>query len=446
MFCRLTGRLFTTTATVTQKAADTITCYVDGKSVTVPVGSVIIQACQKAGIDIPRFCYHERLAIAGNCRMCLVGVEKMPKLVASCAFPVQADMRISTNTPQVHKAREGVMEFLLANHPLDCVICDQGGECDLQDQSMQFGSERSRWAAEGLGKRAVEDKAFGPLVKTSMNRCIHCTRCVRFANDVAGMTELGTSGRGNHMEIGTYVSKMLDNPLSGNIIDLCPVGALTSRPYAFQARPWELKRTESVDVMDAMGSSVRIDSRGPQVLRVLPRLNEAVNEEWLADKSRFACDGLSNQRLLNPMVKRNGSYERAPWIEALSIVASKMNSAKSVAVVAGDFTDAETLVCAKKLLPESTLVIDEYLGSDVNVQSRMYLSGGLRGVEERDAIVLLGTDPMREAPLLATRIRKAWLKGAQIFFAGKKPKFLPFEPQYLNAENDLSEVLLNYKC
>src|SRR3954463_13306904 len=276
---------------------------IDGKEVEVPPGTTVLQAAEIAGAEIPRFCYHERLSIAGNCRMCLVEMEKSPKPIASCAMPAADNMVIHTDTAMVRKARRGVMEFLLINHPLDCPICDQGGECDLQDQSMSYGYDRSRYHEN---KRAVPDKELGPLVKTSMNRCIHCTRCIRFATEVAGVEELGATGRGESMEVTTYIEHALSTELAGNLVDLCPVGALTSKPYAYEARPWELKKTESVDVMDALGSSIRVDSRGTAVMRVLPRVNEAINEEWLSDKSRYACDGLLRQRLDRPMTKIGG--------------------------------------------------------------------------------------------------------------------------------------------
>ena len=286
--------------------------FVDGVETHVPKGVTVLQACEQAGVDVPRFCYHQRLSIAGNCRMCLVEVEKSPKPVASCAMPVMPNMNIKTTTPLVKKAREGVMEFLLINHPLDCPICDQGGECELQDQSLIYGSDRSRFTEY---KRAVEDKELGPLVKTVMSRCIHCTRCVRFATEVAGVQDLGVTGRGNMAEIGTYVSKVLNSELSGNVIDLCPVGALTSKPFAFTARAWELKFAESIDVTDGLGSNIRVDTRGTEVMRVVPRLHEAVNEEWISDKARFSYDGLNRQRLDTPMVKdKGGKLKPATWV------------------------------------------------------------------------------------------------------------------------------------
>ncbi|KAG5440388.1 hypothetical protein PCK2_000521 [Pneumocystis canis] len=326
---------------------------IDGKSIMIEQGSALIQACEKAGIQIPRFCYHERLQIAGNCRMCLVELEKAPKPVASCAMPVMPGMKVKTNSPMVHKAREGVMEFLLANHPLDCPICDQGGECDLQDQSMRYGADRGRFYEHG-GKRAVENKDLGPLIRTSMTRCIHCTRCVRFTNELAGAPELGTTGRGNDMQqIGTYLETYLNSELSGNIIDLCPVGALTSKPYAFRARPWELKRTNSIDIHDAVGSSISVNSRGLEVMRILPRLNDDVNEEWINDKTRFANDGLKVQRLEVPLIRENDKYIPATWDQALRKISSAYKDISPVGdefkAISGHLVDAESLVCLKDL-------------------------------------------------------------------------------------------------
>ena len=294
---------------------------VNGQEIEVPPGSTVLHACEQAGAEIPRFCYHERLSIAGNCRMCLVEMEKSPKPIASCAMPAADGMVIKTETPMVRKARRGVMEFLLINHPLDCPICDQGGECDLQDQAMAYGFDRGRYLEN---KRAVPDKNFGPLIKTFMNRCIHCTRCIRFITEVAGVPELGATGRGEHMEVGTYVEQALTSELSGNIVDLCPVGALTSKPYAFAARPWELTKTDSIDVLDAVGSNIRVDARGPEVLRVLPRLHEDVNEEWISDKTRHACDGLRRQRLDRPYVRRDGKLQPATWREAFDAIAARL--------------------------------------------------------------------------------------------------------------------------
>ncbi|KAI3451321.1 hypothetical protein Pfo_007986 [Paulownia fortunei] len=310
---------------------DAIEVFVDGYPVKIPKGMTVLQACEIAGVDIPRFCYHSRLSIAGNCRMCLVEVEKSPKPVASCAMPALPGMKIKTDTPLAKKAREGVMEFLLMNHPLDCPICDQGGECDLQDQSMAFGSDRGRFTET---KRSVVDKNLGPLVKTVMTRCIQCTRCVRFATEVAGVQDLGMLGRGSGEEIGTYVERLMTSELSGNVIDICPVGALTSKPFAFKARNWELKGTETIDVTDAVGSNIRIDSRGPEVMRILPRLNEDINEEWISDKTRFFYDGLKRQRLNDPMIRgADGRFKAVSWRDALAVVAEVIHQVKPEEIV-----------------------------------------------------------------------------------------------------------------
>lgn len=359
--------------------------------------------------------------IAGNCRMCLVEVERAPKPVASCAWPVAPGMVVKTNSPLAHKAREGVMEFLLANHPLDCPICDQGGECDLQDQSMRYGADRGRFHEIG-GKRGVEDKNIGPLIKTSMNRCIHCTRCIRFANDIAGAPEMGSTGRGNDIQIGTYLEKNLDSELSGNVIDLCPVGALTSKPYAFRARPWELKKTESIDVHDGLGSNVRIDARGLEVMRVVPRLNDDVNEEWINDKSRFACDGLKTQRLTLPLVRREGKFEPADWEQALTEIAQawqkKAPKGNEFKVIAGELTDVESLVTAKELankLGSENLALDQPSGSQpvahgIDVRSNYLFNSRIWGIEDADCILIVGSNPRHEAAVLNARIRKQWMR------------------------------------
>ena len=353
--------------------------------------------------------------------MCLVEVERAPKPVASCAWPVQPGMVVKTDSPLAHKAREGVMEFLLANHPLDCPICDQGGECDLQDQSMRYGADRGRFHEIG-GKRAVEDKNIGPLIKTSMNRCIHCTRCIRFANDVAGAPELGSTGRGNDMQIGTYLETSLDSEMSGNVIDLCPVGALTSKPYAFRARPWELTHSESVDVLDGLGSNIRVDSRGLEVMRIIPRLNDDINEEWINDKTRFACDGLKTQRLTTPLIRRDNKFEPASWAQALGEIGSayeklapKENEFK---VIAGHLTETESLVAMKDLankLGSDNLALDQPGGSNpiahgIDVRANYLLNSKIFGVEEADTILLVGTNPRHEAANLNARIRKQWLR------------------------------------
>ena len=396
------------------------TLTIDGQEVTVENGSTVLQACEAVGVEVPRFCYHDRLEIAGNCRMCLVEMEKAPKPIASCAMPAADGMVILTNTPTVKKAREGVMEFLLINHPLDCPICDQGGECDLQDQAMGYGQGESRYLEI---KRAVPDKDFGPLIKTTMTRCIHCTRCVRFITDVAGVEQLGTLNRGEHTEIGTYVESALTSELSGNIIDLCPVGALTSKPYAFAARPWELRHTETIDVHDALGSNIRVDSRGPEVLRVLPSLNEEINEEWISDKTRFACDGLMRQRLDKPYVKKDGRLQPASWDQAFAAIAAQLDDLDGgrIAAIAGDLACAESMVALKDLMAG--------LGS-ANIDCRQdgaKLGGGARGgylfnstiagIEEADFCLLVGCDPRREAAILNARLRKRYLQGGFRIFA-----------------------------
>jgi NADH-quinone oxidoreductase subunit G len=386
---------------------------IDGQEVEVEPGSTILQVADYMGIEIPRFCYHERLAIAGNCRMCLVEVEKSPKPVASCAMPVAEGMVVKTTTPMVEKARKGVLEFLLINHPLDCPICDQGGECDLQDETMAYGKGRSRFDEN---KRAVEDKDFGPIVKGTMTRCIHCTRCIRFITDVAGVPELGATGRGEHMEVGTYVEKALSSELSGNIIDLCPVGALTNRPYAFTARSWELRKTESIDALDALGSAIRIDCRGNQVMRILPGTNDEINEEWLGDKSRNSCDGLLRQRLDRPYVRKKGKLEATSWGEALKTVAGKLtkSSGNKIAAIAGDLADAEAMLVLKELFGKlgSSNIDCRQDGAKIGGPRASYLfNSGIAGIDEADALLLIGTNPRLEAPVLNARIRKRWLKG-----------------------------------
>ena len=386
---------------------------IDGREVEVEAGTTILQAADYLGIEIPRFCYHERLAISGNCRMCLVEVEKAPKPVASCAMPVADGMVVHTDTPMVLKARKGVLEFLLINHPLDCPICDQGGECDLQDEVMAYGADRGRFAEN---KRAVKDKDYGPLVKPTMTRCIHCTRCIRFITDVAGVPELGGTGRGENLEVGTYVQKVLSSELSGNIIDLCPVGALTSKPYSFAARPWELKKTESIDVFDAVGSNIRVDARANQVMRVVPRTNDDVNEEWLGDKSRFAVDGLMRQRLDRPYVRRNGKLEPATWPEAFSAIAARLKGAAGVklAAIAGDQADAEAMVALKDLFTRlgSPSLDCRQDGAKLSGPRVSYLfNSTIAGIDAADALMLIGTNPRLEAPVINARIRKRWMAG-----------------------------------
>lgn len=429
---------------------------IDGKKVSVEAGSALIQACEKAGVTIPRYCYHEKLLIAGNCRMCLVEVERAPKPVASCAWPVQPGMNVKTDSPLVHKAREGVMEFLLGNHPLDCPICDQGGECDLQDQSMRYGADRGRFHEVG-GKRAVEDKNIGPLVKTSMNRCIHCTRCVRFMNDVAGAPELGTTGRGNDMQIGTYLEQNLNSELSGNIVDLCPVGALTSKPYAFRARPWELKHTESVDVHDALGSNIRIDTRGMEVMRILPRLNDDINEEWINDKSRFACDGLKTQRLTTPLIRRDGKFVPATWEQALTDISSNYQKSQpgenEVKAIAGHLVDAESLVAMKDLLNKlgsDNLALDQTGGGSpiahgIDVRTNYLFNSKIYGIEDADAILLVATNPRHEASVLNARIRKQYLRSdLEVGLVGEEFDST-FEYEHLGADVSALKAALSGK-
>ena len=382
---------------------------VDGREVEIANGSSVLQACEAAGVEIPRFCYHERLSVAGNCRMCLVEVEKAPKPIASCSYPVAEGMVIKTDTPMVRNGRRGVMEFLLINHPLDCPICDQGGECDLQDQAYSYGSDHSRYAEN---KRAIKDKYLGPLVKTVMTRCIQCTRCVRFATEIAGVPELGATARGENMEITTYVEKALTSELSGNLIDICPVGALTSKPYAFVARPWELRKTDSVDVLDAVGAAIRVDARGAEVLRVLPRPNDEVNEDWLGDKSRFSFDGLKRRRLDKPWVRQNGKLRPASWPEAFGAIAAKLHGlpGERIGAVAGDLCDAESMLALKDLMVSlgSANLDCRQDGARLDASRRDFYTFNttIAGIEEADALLIIGSDPRHEATVLNARIRK----------------------------------------
>ena len=392
---------------------------VDGVEVEVPAGATVLQACEAAGKEIPRFCYHERLSIAGNCRMCLVEVKPgPPKPQASCALPAADGQDVRTDSAMVKKAREGVMEFLLINHPLDCPICDQGGECDLQDQSLAYGKGNSRYLEN---KRAVTEKYMGPIVKTVMTRCIQCTRCIRFAEEVAGVEEIGAIGRGESMQITTYLEHAIQSELSGNVVDLCPVGALTSKPYAFEARPWELKKTPAIDVMDAVGTNIRLDSRGRQVLRSLPRINEDVNEEWSSDKTRHAVDGLVRRRLDRPFVRINGKLVEATWEDAFDAI-SAINAGDSVAAVAGDLLDCETMYAAKALVRSmgSSLLEGRQTGLtyDTSSLSAVNFNTTIAGIEHADVIVLIGTNLRWEAPLVNTRIRKAIKRGAKVFAIG----------------------------
>ena len=380
--------------------------------VEVEDGATVLHACEAANVEIPRFCYHDRLSIAGNCRMCLVDMERAPKPIASCAMPAGEGMVIRTDTDRVKKARQGVMEFLLINHPLDCPICDQGGECDLQDQAMGYGLDGSRYAEN---KRAVEDKNMGPLISTTMTRCIHCTRCVRFATEVAGVPDLGAIGRGEAVEITTYLEKTLASELSANVIDLCPVGALTSKPYAFTARPWELSKTESIDVMDALGSNIRIDARGSQVMRVLPRLNEDINEEWISDKTRYAIDGLRRQRLDQPYMRgSDGRLAPVSWDEAFAKIAAKIKKAKpsTMAAIAGNQVDAESMFALKLLFNKlgSSNIDCRQDGAKIGGPRAGYLfNSTIAGIDEADALLIIGSNPRLEAAVMNARIRRNWL-------------------------------------
>ena len=393
---------------------------VDGVEVEVPAGATVLQACEIAGAEIPRFCYHERLSIAGNCRMCLVEIEKSPKPVASCAQPAADGQVVYTTTPKVKKAREGVMEFLLINHPLDCPICDQGGECDLQDQALAYGRGFTRYQEN---KRAVTEKYMGPLIKTVMTRCIHCTRCVRFAEEVAGVEEIGAIGRGENMQITSYLEQAVRSELSGNVIDLCPVGALTSKPYAFTARPWELKKTESIDVMDAVGTNIVIGNRGPAVLRVTPRINDDVNEEWASDKTRFAADGLGKRRLDTPYVRRGGKLEPASWSEAFEAIRAALAGGGETAAIAGDLNEIEGLVAAKDLLtrigPVRLESRQDGAALDPGNPGSYRFNTTLAGIETADVVLLVGANPRWEAPLVNTRLRKAVRRnGARVLNIG----------------------------
>jgi NADH-quinone oxidoreductase subunit G len=416
---------------------------VDGQAVEVAPGTTIMQACEEAGAEIPRFCYHERLSVAGNCRMCLVEVENAPKPVASCAMPVAPDMVVSTTSDTVKTAREGVMEFLLINHPLDCPICDQGGECDLQDQALGFGGDASRFDDN---KRAVENKNMGPLVKTIMTRCIHCTRCVRFAQEVAGVPEIGAIGRGEDTEITTYLEASLDSELSGNVIDLCPVGALTSRPYAFTARPWELRKTETIDVMDALGSNIRVDMRGREAMRIMPRNHDDVNEEWLSDKSRFVWDGLNTQRLDRPFIRQDGKLAPASWEDAFSLVAEKLRGkGDKTAAIAGDLVCAEGQFALKGLMDalESPHIDCRQDGAKISGSRGNYIfNAGIAGIEDADALLLIGSNPRLEAPVLNARIRKRYLMGDFPIAAIGEATELTYKAEFIGAGTDTLADLL----
>ena len=429
---------------------------INGKEIEFEKGMTVLQACELADVEIPRFCYHEKLSIAGNCRMCLVEMEKSPKPIASCAMPAAEGMNIKTNTSLVEKARKGVMEFLLANHPLDCPVCDQGGECDLQDQSLYYGVDKSRFVEN---KRDVKEKYMGPLIKTQMTRCIHCTRCVRFATEVAGVQEIGAIGRGENMEITTYLEKSMESELSANVIDLCPVGALTSKPYAFEARPWELKKTESIDVMDAVGSNIRVDTYNWEVKRILPRLNNEINEEWISDKTRYSCDGLLKQRLDVPFIKKENKLQKSSWDEAINLLVEKIQSFKpeEIAGHIGDMVNMETALGFKKLFKIFKSKNIEFREKNfyINPSEKMnyIFNSSISGIEESDLILLIGTNPRYEATILNARIRKAFVQRKVPIFSIGNPGDLTYDyniigsktddiKKIINNENDISKKIL----
>ena len=417
--------------------------------VEVEEGLTVLQACEKAGVEIPRFCYHEKLSIAGNCRMCLVEMEKSPKPIASCAMPAADGMVIKTNTPKIEKSRKGVMEFLLANHPLDCPVCDQGGECDLQDQSMFYGIDKSRFKEN---KRAVPDKNMGPLIKTQMTRCIHCTRCIRFATEIAGVPELGAIGRGEDMQITTYLEKSMQSELSGNVIDLCPVGALTSKPYVFEARPWELKKTETIDVMDAVGSNIRVDTYDWEVKRVLPIINEDINEEWISDKTRYACDGLLNQRLDIPYIKYNNKFEKASWDEVYKIIKSKIENTKKdkICGFVGDLTNMEASFIFKEFF-DRTIDTNKYESRssksfiNCSIRENYLFNSTINGIEETDLILLIGANPRFEATILNARIRKAYLNNNTKIFSLNDIGDLTYPYQSLDGKTQTIKDIIENK-
>ena len=419
---------------------------INGKEIEFEKGMTVLQACELAEVEIPRFCYHEKLSIAGNCRMCLVELEKSPKPIASCAMPAAEGMNIKTNTQFVEKARKGVMEFLLANHPLDCPVCDQGGECDLQDQSLYYGVDKSRFVEN---KRQVKEKYMGPLIKTQMTRCIHCTRCVRFATEVAGVPEIGAVGRGENMEITTYLEKSMESELSANVIDLCPVGALTSKPYAFEARPWELKKTETIDVMDAVGSNIRIDTYNWEVKRILPRLNNDINEEWISDKTRYSCDGLLKQRLDVPYIKKNNKFQKVSWDEAISLIINKIKDIKpdEIAGHLGDMVSLENALAFKKLfkfINSNNLEFREknfYINPDEKMN--YIFNSSIKKIEESDLILLIGTNPRHEATILNARIRKARVKNnTQIYSIGDAGN-LTYDYEIIGNKTDDVKKIIN---
>ena len=418
---------------------------INGKEIDFEAGMTVLQACELAKIEIPRFCYHERLSIAGNCRMCLVEMEKSPKPIASCAMPAVEGMKIKTNSELVEKARKGVMEFLLANHPLDCPVCDQGGECDLQDQSLYYGVDKSRFSEN---KRSVSEKYMGPLIKTQMTRCIHCTRCVRFSTEIAGVPEIGAIGRGENMEITTYLEKSMDSELSGNVIDLCPVGALTSKPYAFSARPWELKKTESIDVLDAVGSNIRVDTYGWEVKRILPRLNEDINEEWISDKTRYSCDGLLKQRIDSPYIKKDNKLIKSSWEDALDIIIRKFKETdpSQIAGHIGDLVNLETTFVFKKFFEEIGSQNLEFREKPfyINPEDKMnYLfNSSINGIEDSDLILLVGSNPRHEATILNARIRKAFRNNKIPIFSVGDPGDQTYDYKILgNSTQTIKEII-----
>ena len=419
---------------------------INGKEIEFEKGMTVLQACELADVEIPRFCYHEKLSIAGNCRMCLVELEKSPKPIASCAMPAAEGMSIKTNTTFVEKARKGVMEFLLANHPLDCPVCDQGGECDLQDQSMYYGVDKSRFVEN---KRQVKEKYMGPLIKTQMTRCIHCTRCVRFSTEVAGVPELGAIGRGENMEITTYLEKAMESELSANVIDLCPVGALTSKPYAFEARPWELKKTESIDVMDAVGSNIRVDTYNWEVKRILPRLNNDINEEWISDKSRYSCDGLLKQRLDVPYIKKNNKLQKSTWDEAVSILVEKIKTLNPSEIGGhiGDMVNLENALSFKKFFAKLKCNNLEFREKKfyINSSEKMnyIFNSTIKGIEESDLILLVGSNPRHEATMLNARIRKVFVQKKTPIFSIGNPGDLTYNYTLIGEKTDDIKKILN---
>ena len=433
---------------------------VNDTDVEVEEGLTVLQACKQAGVEIPIFCYHEKLSIAGNCRMCLVEIEKSPKPVASCAMTITEGMNIKTNTSMIEKARKGVMEFLLVNHPLDCPVCDQGGECDLQDQSMFYGLDKSRYKEN---KRQVPETYMGPLIKTQMTRCIHCTRCIRFATEIAGVPELGAIGRGENMQITTYLEKSMESELSANVIDLCPVGALTSKPYVFEARPWDLKKTETIDVMDAVGSNIRVDTYGWEVKRILPRINEDINEEWISDKTRYACDGIQNQRLDTPYLKSDNEFKKISWDLAYKKVVEKIKetSPEKIAGLTGDLTNMETMFIVKEFFQKTIKSQNLDSRSDNcyvnNNDRRNYIfNSSLNGIEESDLIILVGANPRYEATILNARVRKSFLNNKTEIYSFGDIGELTYPYKILDNKtdtikdifenkNDLSEKIKNSK-